>query len=253
MERDCERFASDGVFTPEPRSTGQPCLAQPRAEVIERLVNPRGLGVAPARLVATIDAAIQSALDESPLVLWETEEVVRFELPDARILLALSEGDTPGEGGLTLGVVFEGENCTEIAWALGRLIARSISLRYPSFEPLPRDGAFAHDALIDVEIGALLALPLSGALPGLPPVEMLVDQVWKRAAACTSPPRKAQRLQLPAPLQLSFWQRALGHLHLPQIAPMRQSVRVLALMLFAMGLMQGPTGQQAQAETQAQP
>ena len=106
MGRYENRFASDSVFQTRPQDTPS---RFPRAEVMQRLTNPRGLGVGPARLVAVVDETIQEALEESPLVLWETEEIIRFELPEARLILALPEGDTPGQFGLTLAVVFECE------------------------------------------------------------------------------------------------------------------------------------------------
>ncbi|MCW1917981.1 hypothetical protein NX862_04380 [Rhodobacter sp. KR11] len=226
MGRDENRFASDGVFH---------ALTRPaRAVVLGRLINPRALGLAPARLVAVIDATIQDALEESPTILWETEETIRFELPEARVLLSLADADVPGAAGLALGVVFEGENAAEIARALSRLILRTIEMRYPAFAPDPAIVTLEDEAM------AILAEPLQGALPALAPVDTLVDAMWRRAKAST-PDRKST-----APtLAKGFWRR----FSLPQLAPMRPTVRALALILFALGLVQGPLGQTAEAQT----
>lgn len=230
MGQNDERFASDSVFL-------MPCPdAMQRAEVVERLSNPRKVSVGPARLVAVVDEVIQQALEESALVLWESEETIRFELPDARVILALCEGDTPGENGLTLAVVVEGETCTEIAQALARVILRAIQSRYPAFEP-------HYAGWLPAEVDLLLAQPLSNAPAGLPPVDQVVDQMWRRASACT-PPRR------PAPLKLTFWHRVAAALTPPPVTPMRPAVRALALALFAFGLVQGPMGHTAQAQTQ---
>jgi hypothetical protein len=281
MDHPMERFASDSVFKAPPRDTGTrvtiacrapaapvqtvgapkrsapppaamrapdraPDRTPDRAEVLERLVNPRGLGVAPARLVAVVDATLQEALDESPVVLWEAEEVIRFELPDARILLVLSDGAVAGQFGMTLAVVFEGETCHEIAPALARLIARTICQRYPHYETIDSLGPFAQDLIIDSDIDAILAEPLSGTQAALAPIDTLVDQMWRGADARIPP------LPVPVPHKPGIWQRLSALLTPPALAPMRQSVRLLALMLFGMGLVQGGHGLSAQAETKDQ-
>ncbi|NBZ86060.1 hypothetical protein [Stagnihabitans tardus] len=241
MGRYDNRFASDSVF-----HTYSPSA---RAEVIERLTNPGGLSVGPARLVAVIDGIIQEALEETPIVLWEAEELIRFELPEARILLALREAETPAQSGLTLGVVFEGPNAEEIASALARLIARTIQSRFPTFEHAP--GA-AEVPGFDAESAALFDEPLSGSSNGLPPVDSLADRMWSRAEACAPvPQRQAAPLAAPRPWA---WLARLSpgpapRFSLPVLRPMRSSVRALAFLLLAMGLIQGPMGPAAQAET----
>lgn len=246
MEHPMERFASDSVSHAKSRDAG-PNQTPERSEVLSRLVNPRGLGMTPARLVSVIDETLQEALDEAPTVLWEAEEVIRFELPEARILLVLSDGTVPGQFGLTLAVVFEGETCHELAPALARLLARTICQRYPHYEPLSDLGPFAKDLAIDPEVETLLAQPLSGAQTALPPIDSLVDQMWRGADARSPLPPLAPPQMPPRGL----WKRLIRLITPPVLAPMRQSVRVLALMLFGMGLMQGSGGFEAQAETKA--
>ena len=228
MGRDNNRFASDGVFHALP--------PLPRAVVFGRLSNPRGQGLAPARLVSVVDTAIQDALEESPIVLWETEETIRFELPEARVILTLADADEPGAAGLGLTVIFEGENAPEIARALSRLVLRTIETRYPAFQ--------AEDIAppLDEDTRALAAQPLSGSLPVLAPVETLEDAMWCRAQVSQ---KRDKPEGLPAPQ--SLWRRLLAA-RLPGLAPMRPSVRALALILFAMGLAQVPQGQSAQAQ-----
>ena len=101
-----------------------------------------------------------------------------------------------------------------------------------------------------------MAQPLSGSLPGLPPVDDLAAAMWSRAEACTPLQARRSLPPLPAPpsvrLVQSLWQRLARTMTPPTIRPMRHSVRALAILLFAMGLLQGPLGETAQAETQSE-
>ena len=250
MTHPLDRFASDDVFRLEPTQSSACRLA--------RLSNATGQPLDPARLVALIDDMLEEALEELPLVLWEAEDAIRFELADTRVLLALSDGLVPGEYGVTLGLSTVGPDSAEIATALTRLLTHALMSRFACLEPVMRGQELAHDSMIDADIAAILAQPLTDDTPGLPPVEVLVDQVWQRADAQRQAPRgqaapkAAPQRGRPAPLaRLMARLPRLDRLPvtLPQLAPMRQPVRALAMMLFVLGMVQGPLGMSASAQT----
>lgn len=234
MTGEKNRFTSDGVFHALPALPPAPPQALTQALAHGRMTNPKALGLATTRLVASIDMAIQEALDETPRVLWDKEEIIRFELPEARVILTLAEADQPGAAGLTIAVIFEGENAPEIAQALCRLILRQIESRYPALVLEERDQP------LDEEARALALAPLSGSQPILAPVETLEDAMWRRAISC-----QPRRPPAAPPPETRWWQ----FLRLPRLTPLRPAVRGLGLVLFAIGLLQGPLGQSAEAES----